>query len=108
VVSEHSASAVSPRRATIVGLLVACSALAVWAVWLVTGEGSAPKALVAVWLAALPVLGIGALAGWLIGDVVLVIGRRLPSGGGRNGAEGTAESGSAARTGRSGRGPDRR
>ena len=42
-------------------LLVAAS------VWLLSTPETSVKVLVAVWLWALPILGIGALAGWLVG-----------------------------------------
>jgi hypothetical protein len=64
------------RPAVYGGLLVAVIALAAWGVWLAGGEGDALKALVAVWLAALPVLGIGALAGWLVASAVPVFSQR--------------------------------
>jgi hypothetical protein len=64
------------RPALLAGLVAATAALVAWGVWLAGGEGNALKALVAVWLAALPVLGMGALAGWLVASAVLVFRRR--------------------------------
>lgn len=51
------------------------------AMWLAGGaDVHVGKALVAVWLAALPVLGIGALCGWLLGTMVDAMTSRNGSG----------------------------
>ncbi len=50
----------------LLGATVAVLVLLGLAVSLTREPGSAPKAFIAVWLAALPVLGLGALVGWLL------------------------------------------
>jgi hypothetical protein len=66
----------APRRGAIAGLALA-AILLVWAAFaLVTAEGSTAKALVAVWLWSLPVLGIGSGMGWLAGWFIQRIGGR--------------------------------
>lgn len=66
---EHARGAM--RRATTtgatLGTLVASALLVILALIVAPESGSALKSLVAVWLAALPILGLGALCGWLIG-----------------------------------------
>ena len=52
------------------GVAVAVSGLVAASVWLLSIEGTNAKVLVAVWLWMLPVLGVGALLGWLAGRVL--------------------------------------
>jgi hypothetical protein len=58
------------RNTTTTGLMLGALAgtalLLITAAALIGGPGSALKPVVAVWLAALPVIGFGALCGWLL------------------------------------------
>ena len=58
------------------GLLAAVVFLVAAAVWLLGAEDTSVKVLVAVWLWALPVLGIGAGLGWLAGRGFTLLTRR--------------------------------
>jgi len=51
----------------LIGAGVACLALVAFSLWLLRGEVVAFKALVPVWLAALPSIGAGAALGWIVG-----------------------------------------
>ena len=74
--SQRGATPTAPRYGAMAGLALAAIVL-VWAAFaLVTAEGSTVKALVAVWLWSLPVLGIGSGAGWLAGRLLQRIGGR--------------------------------
>ena len=53
-----------------VGVVAAVVLLVVLSIQLLQPEGTTSKVLVAVWLWSLPVLGIGALAGWSIARIV--------------------------------------
>jgi len=50
----------------LIGFVLAAGALLVTSVLLLNVEGTSAKVLVAVWLWLLPVLGLGAGAGWLV------------------------------------------
>ncbi len=52
-----------------VGLVAALVCLIGLSVWLLSPEGTSYKVLVAVWLWALPLIGLFALAGWLLGRI---------------------------------------
>jgi hypothetical protein len=52
---------------TALGLLVAVALLIFASIWLLGIEGNTYKVLVAVWLWALPVLGVGAIVGYSAG-----------------------------------------
>jgi hypothetical protein len=56
-----------PATALGLGLLVALGVLTAFALYLLTREGSGWEALVAVWLAAPPVIGVGGAAGYAAG-----------------------------------------
>ncbi len=56
-----------------VGLVVALICLIGLSIWLLSPEGTSYKVLVAVWLWALPLLGIFALAGWVLGRIAYLI-----------------------------------
>jgi hypothetical protein len=74
--SRSGTTTTAPRYGALAGLALA-AILLLWAAFaLVTVEGSTVKALVAVWLWTLPVLGIGGGAGWLAGRLVTRIGGR--------------------------------
>lgn len=70
----------SGRKATTTGLLlgtlIGAAVLLVTAAALTGGPGNALKSVVAVWLAALPLIGFGALCGWLVAIAVTIPGRR--------------------------------
>lgn len=55
------------------GVAVAAITLIASSVWLLSAEDTSAKVLVAVWLWALPVLGVGALAGWLAGRALRLV-----------------------------------
>ena len=55
------------------GVVIAALALVAASVWLLSAEDTSVKVLVAVWLWALPVLGAGALLGWLAGRALKVV-----------------------------------
>jgi formate/nitrite transporter FocA (FNT family) len=61
---EYNRSATT--TGALIGSAVAAVLLLLLAVLLTREPGSALKSVVAVWLAALPVLGLGALCGWLL------------------------------------------
>jgi hypothetical protein len=67
-------------RAEIVGLTGGAAAAVLFllaaSVWLLSAEATSVRVLVAVWLWALPVLGIGAGLGWLAGRGVSLLTRR--------------------------------
>jgi hypothetical protein len=76
------------RSATTTGMLLGAAAAALVlllvAALLTREPGSALKSVVAVWLAALPVLGVGALCGWLVTTAIGVTARgRTVRGRGR-------------------------
>ncbi len=68
------------RRADLVGLIagvvVAAAALIAAGIWLLSAEATSTKVLVAVWLWLLPVLGLGALMGWVTGRCVSLLAER--------------------------------
>lgn len=65
------------------GAAVAAAGLLAVAIILGREPGSALKAIVAVWLAALPVLGLGALVGWLLEAMIGATARGRADGGRR-------------------------
>jgi hypothetical protein len=71
-----SARARLPRYGAIAGAALAALLLVWAALALVMAEGSSAKALVAVWLWTLPVLGAGSGGGWLAGLAIQRIGGR--------------------------------
>jgi hypothetical protein len=54
--------------------LGAAAALVVFVLWLVQGDVAVAKALVAAWLVALPLLGVGVAIGWSIARIVALAG----------------------------------
>ena len=58
------------------GVAVAAIALMASCAWLLSAEATSAKVLVAVWLWALPVLGLGALIGWLAGKTLRLVTSR--------------------------------
>ena len=58
------------------GLLAAVVVLVAASVWLLDAQDTSIKVLVAVWLWALPALGIGAGLGWLAGRGFTLLTRR--------------------------------
>lgn len=68
---DTGGGAIRSRLPIATGAAVAAIVLAAAAVPLLGTEGSPLKALVAVWLAALPLLGTGALVGWLLGRALV-------------------------------------
>jgi rSAM/selenodomain-associated transferase 1 len=60
---------------TVAGTALGVAVLIGAAVWVTRGNVQPLKALIAVWLAALPVLGLGALLGWLGGVAGAALGR---------------------------------
>lgn len=74
--SRRGAGAAAPQNGAIVGFALAAVVLVWVAFALITAEGNTAKVLVAVWLWALPVLGIGGGAGWLLGRLGQRIGGR--------------------------------
>jgi hypothetical protein len=55
------------------GVAFAAIALLAASVWLLSIDGHGVRVLVAVWLWSLPVLGLGAIAGWLMGRVLMLV-----------------------------------
>ena len=55
------------------GIALAIAALLAASVWLLSIDGHGVRVLVAVWLWALPVLGVGALFGWLTGRALKLV-----------------------------------
>lgn len=55
------------------GVALAAIALLAASVWLLSIEGHGVRVLVAVWLWLLPVLGVGALFGWLTGRALKLV-----------------------------------
>jgi hypothetical protein len=60
---------------SLLGALIGAAALVLTAAALIGGPGNALKPFVAVWLAALPVIGFGALFGWLLAFALAGPGR---------------------------------
>ena len=56
-----------------IGLIAAVVCLIGLSIWLLSPEGTSYKVLVAVWLWALPLLGLFALAGWVLGRIAYLI-----------------------------------
>jgi hypothetical protein len=55
------------------GIALAVAALLAANVWLLSIDGHGFRVLVAVWLWALPVLGVGAIFGWLTGRALRLV-----------------------------------
>ena len=55
------------------GIAMAVAALLAASVWLLSIDGHGVRVLVAVWLWALPVVGVGALFGWLTGRALRLV-----------------------------------
>lgn len=55
------------------GIALAVAGLLAASVWLLSIEGHGVRVLVAVWLWALPVLGAGAMFGWLTGRALRLV-----------------------------------
>ena len=55
------------------GIALAVAGLLAASVWLLSIDGHGVRVLVAVWLWALPVLGVGALFGWLTGRALKLV-----------------------------------
>jgi hypothetical protein len=65
----------STTAGLLLGSLLGVAALILTAAALTGGPGNALKPVIAVWLAALPVIGIGALCGWLLAFALAIPGR---------------------------------
>jgi hypothetical protein len=63
------------KSGLLLGSLLGAAVLILAAAALAGGPGNALKPVVAVWLAALPVVGFGALCGWLVAFVLAMSGR---------------------------------
>jgi hypothetical protein len=55
------------------GIALAVAGLLAASVWLLSIDGNGVRVLIAVWLWALPVLGVGALFGWLTGRALRLV-----------------------------------
>ena len=66
----------SPLTGALGGAVFAGIALIALALWLAQGDGNVVKALVPIWLTFLPLIGAGALAGWLGGATLLALRRQ--------------------------------